>query len=306
MDGMPHSPQTALLHGPGALSGVQVWRAVASTRPEHTRALAARILDALDDEARREGAHCLVALSMRALEGHFAHAALARESPGAVLPRRGPGAALPSTQGDLLVQVAAPDTEPALRLLRKAQRTLETFCWLDVELLGGRIGDGREAFGFRDGIHAPTKEEILEHAMIPDGPAAGASWVLYQRWRQDRETFLGLRESRQADVIGRWPDGALKEDAPESAHVRLQQSAARQAPLIRRGFPYRSGGHEGLCFVAASRAAHNFGTALDAMIGGPGAENDALLRYCVAVEGGVYVAPPNSLWLFEQDSRAVA
>lgn len=285
---------------------MQVWRSVASTRPEHTRALAARILDALDDEARRDGAQCLVALSLRALEGHFAHDVLARESPGAVLPRRGPGAALPATQGDLFVQVAALDAESGLRLLRKAQRTLETFCWLDVELLGGRIGDGREAFGFRDGLEPPTEKEILESAVIPEGPAAGASWVLYQRWRQDRETFLRLREPRQADVFGRWPDGALKEDAPANAHVRLQQDAARYGRLIRRGFPFRSAGHEGLCFVAASRSARHFVSALEWMVGVPGRESDALLRYCTAVEGGVYVAPPNSQWLFERDARVVA
>ncbi len=304
--------QRALFHGPGKLSGIQVWRSVAGTRPDHTRALAARILDTLHDEARREGAHCLVALSLRALAGHFAHDALAAELPTPLLPRRGPRGAMPATQGDLFVQVASPDVESGLGLLRRAQRTLETFCWLDVELLGGRIGDGREAFGFRDGLRPPTHEEVERDAIIHEGPARGASWLLYQRWRQDLEAFKRLRESRQADVIGRWPDGREKEDAPNTAHVLVQRAVgdpwpdAKGSGFVRRGFPFRASGNEGLCFVAASRSPHHFVPALDALVGANGEEADALSPYAYAVEGGVYVAPPDSDWLFEREVRASA
>lgn len=306
-------PQEALLHGPGLLSGIQIWRGVARMRPEDTRALCARILERLDDEARREGAQCLVALSTQALAGHPAHAALVEERPADVLsskPRaarsRAPVPALPppplaTTQGDVFLQIAAPDVECRLHLLRRAQRTLETFCWLDVELLGGRIGDGREAFGFKDGLRAPTHEEVVRDAVIDEGPARGASWILYQRWHQDLEGFKRLREARQADVVGRWPDGAEKEGAPLDAHVRLQRAAAKGAPLVRRGFPFRAGGREGLCFVAASRSARHFETALDAMMEGEGGGPDALLPWVYTREGGVYVAPPDGDWLFEQE-----
>lgn len=287
-------------------SGIQVWRSVPSTPPDYTRALCARILDALDEDARQHGAHCLVALSMRALEGHFAHAALEREEPGCVLPRRGPGGTFPRTTGDIFVQIAAPDADTRLYLLRKAQRTLETFCWLDVELLGARIGDGREPFGFRDGLRPPTRKEVLGHATIPDGPARGASWILYQRWRQDRERFHLLREQRQADIIGRWPDGEENPHALENAHVSVVGRAAQRAPFVRRGFPFRAGGHEGLCFIAASRSPRHFETALEHMLGHGGAAPDAMLPYAFAVEGGIYLAPPNADWLYMSERRAIA
>lgn len=259
------------------------------------------MLDFLEEEARRDGAHCLVALSVRALEGHPAHAALVLEEPGATLPMRAANTVFPLTQGDLLIQVAAPEFESGLRLLRKAQRTLETFCWLDVELLGGRIGDGREAFGFRDGLHVPSADEIRRDAMISSGPAAGASWLLYQRWVQDRERFLRLREPRQADIVGRWPDGEEKTGALPNAHVLLQRPGPGHLPrMVRRGFPFRSAGREGLCFVAASRSVRELRAALEQMIGDGQSSSDAMLPYVVAVEGGVYVAPPDSRWLAER------
>ncbi len=182
----------------------------------------------------------------------------------------------------MLIQVAAPKADARLHLLRIAQRTLEAFCFLDVELLGDRLSDGREAFGFKDGLRAPTHEEIIRDAVIPEGPAAGASWLLYQRWLQDVEAFGRLREPRQADVIGLWPDGAEKEAAPHDCHVLQQRLAAARSPLVRRGFPYRVRGREGLCFLAASRTPASFAYALDAMFGADGEAPDKLLPYAKA------------------------
>lgn len=303
---MAIEPQPALLHGPGMLSGLQVWRSATSTRPDDTRALCSRILGLLRTTARQEGAYCLVAVSIRSLDGHPALAQLLAEHPEIVLPREGPGGHAPATQGDVLIQVSAPDEQSRLHLLRPAQRTLEAFCYLDVELLGGRLGDGREAFGFKDGLRAPTHEEIVRDAVISEGPAQGASWILYQRWLQNVERFERLRAPRQADVMGLWPDGAEKNDAPESSHVLLQRWAGGRRPLVRRGFPYRWRGREGLCFLAASRSPDSFVHALDAMLGRDAGGPDALLPYATALEGGVYVAPPDAEWLVERTERLSA
>jgi hypothetical protein len=66
--------------------------------------------------------------------------------------------------------------------------------------------------------------------------------------------------------------------------------------FVRRGFPYREKGEEGLCFLALAAAPERFGEAFDAMTTGPGGA-DALLAYLEARAGGLYFVPPSAEWL---------
>jgi Dyp-type peroxidase family len=242
------TPQLALYKSPGLFSAVQIWRGQVDPRAA----------------LRLAGEDVLVAFKAEVVP---------------FLPMARGDARFPSTQADLLVQVAGDDRQALLDRVRQCKAVLAPVCDLDEELLGGKIGDGREPFGFRDGIKAPTKADIDQKAICKDG----SSFVLYQRYEQSLERFAALRELEQLRVFGITKDGRDLEHPPEDAHV---QRARKWAAIIRRGFPYRASGAEGLAFVAASNDLKMFERGLETMLTEP------LLRWAEALSGGVYRAPP--------------
>ncbi|MCY1073007.1 Dyp-type peroxidase [Archangium lansingense] len=221
----------------------------------------------------------------------------------ALLPREGPTARFPSTQSHVLVQVSAEGRELLLWSLRRILSLSKAVLYLEEEVLGGRIGEGRDAFGFRDGLVLPTREQVLRNAVVPSGPLAGASWLLYLRFQKDLERFGHLKPRAQEYVVGRTRDGELVADAPAEAHIHRARAsgAGENQLLIRRGFPFRHSGEEGLAFVSASADPDYYQRSLDALLGAGGQTPDAMLRYARAVSGGLYLAPPRD-WFHSPSS----
>jgi putative iron-dependent peroxidase len=208
----------------------------------------------------------------------------------------------------VLVQVSTDDREHLLWALRRILALSRAVLHLEEELLGGRIGEGREAFGFRDGLVPPTREQVRRTALVPSGPLAGASWLLYLRFQQDLDLFNHLAPGAQERVMGRTRDGELLVDPPAEAHVlRARAAGTGESPhlFIRRGFPFRLWGEEGLAFVAASADPGSYQRSLDTLLGIGGQTPDALLRYATAVGGGLYLAPPHG-WFHASTPRETA
>jgi putative iron-dependent peroxidase len=278
-------PQEGLFHSPGAFSGITVLRVDRGVALPQLR----EVLSALyAEQSTREGLHLVLGLQP----------ALLPEAPArpALLPREGSTARFPSTQSHVLVQVSARERELLLVALRRVLALSRGVLSPQEEVLGGRIGEGREPFGFRDGLHRPTREQVRRTALVPSGPLAGASWLLYLRFQQDLERFGRLKPAARARVVGRTPDGEPVIDAPAEAHVHRARAsgAGDNQRFIRRGFPFRQGGEEGLAFVAASADPEEYPRALDALLGVGGQPPDALLRYATAVGGGLYLAPAHN------------
>ncbi len=274
--------QEGLYHSPGAYSGVAVLRLVRDAARPHLR----EVLSALHAELSvAPSLHSVLALEP----------ALLPEAPPvtpAPLPLEGRTARFPSTQAQVLLQVASTGREPLLWALRRTTALCAGVLSLQEEVLGGRIGEGREPFGFRDGLHPPSREEIQRHAIVASGPLAGASWLLYLRFQQDLRRFAGLRPHAQERVIGRTRDGELLPRPPEEAHVVRARSRENRL-LIRRGFPFRHHGEEGLAFLSATSEPGYHRRSLEALLGHGDTPPDALLRYATAVGGGLYLAPPH-------------
>jgi putative iron-dependent peroxidase len=273
--------QPALLKGPGTFAAAQVWRA----RGRRIAPLFERAAGIVDE--RR--AETLIAAR--------------DEAAPAIFPREGAGGRVPSTQADLFVQLGGETREALLAVAREVAMRLGGVAELDEEVVGARIGDGREPFGYRDGLRAPTEEEVRRDAVVAGGPLAGCTLVAWVRFEQDLAKFAALSAARRDRVMGRTPDGTAIGDAPAEAHV---VHARRWGRFVRRGFPYRWAGREGLAFIAAAGAREELVRAFDAFVGGGANEGgaDALTRYVSAVSGGLYVAPSEGGWLRDAAERA--
>ena len=285
-------PQEGLFHSPGAFSGVVVLRLSRNVALPQLREVVSAIHAEL---STAEGLNTVLGLQPTLVHGAPEHSAL--------LPREGPTARFPSTQAHVLVQVSAEGRELLLWALRRVRALSQAVLYLEEEVLGGRIGEGRDAFGFRDGLLRPSPEQVRRTALVPSGPLAGASWLLYLRFQQDLERFGRLKPVAQERVVGRTREGQLVMDPPPEAHIHRARAAGagENQLLIRRGFPFRHLGEEGLAFIAASADPGYYARSLDALLGHQGGPPDALLRYATAVGGGLYLAPPRD-W-FQSTSR---
>ncbi|REG31045.1 putative iron-dependent peroxidase [Archangium gephyra] len=289
-------PQEGLFHSPGAFSAVAVLRLSRNVALSQLRDVLSTLYAEL---SATEGLHTVLGLQPTLLPG--------APAPSALLPRQGPTARFPSTQSHVLVQVSAEGRELLLWALRRVLAHSKAVLSLEEEVLGGRIGEGRDAFGFRDGLLRPTREQVRRAALVPSGALAGASWLLYLRFQKDLERFGRLKPQAQERVVGRTRDGELVTDAPAEAHIHRARAsgAGENQLLIRRGFPFRHGGEEGLAFVSASADPDYYQRSLDALLGVGGQTPDALLRYALAVSGGLYLAPPHD-WFHAPASRQEA
>jgi putative iron-dependent peroxidase len=276
-------PQEGLFHSPGAFGGIAILRLLRDVALPQLRDVVSSLHHEL---STTRGLHAVLGLQPALLPG--------APTPPALLPREGPTARFPSSQSHVLVQVGAGNRELLLGSLRRVLALSKGVLSLEEEVLGGRIGEGRDAFGFRDGLVTPTREQVKRTALVPSGPLAGASWLLYLRFQQDLERFGRLQERAQANVVGRTREGEPVVDPPAEAHIlRARAAGGGEGPLlIRRGFPFRHAGEEGLAFVAASADPECYRRSLDALLGAGGQTPDALLRYATPVGGGLYLAPP--------------
>lgn len=266
----------ALLHGPGLLTVSQVWRCPETAWPEDTRALCARLMKSLATAADDEAAAVLVSISLGCLDDHPAYAELAQSARPLVDALRAGNWRGP--HGDILVQIAAPTLAARRNLVYLARRMLEPFCFLEAEDVGARLvaeeGDFPLPF---------SPAELHQATSIPDGPAAGASWVVYQRWLREVALFeltagyQGLDELRAEDVLddaaSRLPDGSLDH--------------------VRRAFSFRDRNHDGLCALTSCADARRMADLIACC------PHDAEDEPTAAklVDLSFFVAPPSAQWL---------
>ena len=198
--------------------------------------------------------------------------------------------------------------------------------------------DGREQFGFRDGLrNIPTAQRpevvFLDPDLSPEEPAwmAGGSYLAYLKVRQDRTAMAAKTDTEQEQIIGRRKadgsrldllpgtpiaqEGPFENDTcPVGAHVR---KAGPRGPLhdqtriFRRGVPYLTLNADdtedaGLQFISYQRSLEEFAAIFTRWITNPnfsheGAGPDALLSNgLITVEkAGFFFSPP-------RDARFIA
>ena len=155
--------------------------------------------------------------------------------------------------------------------------------------------DHRDLTGFVDGTENPAPDEAADVALVPDGPAAGGSFALVQRWRHQLTPFLHLPQAEQEAVIGRTkPDSVELEDLPATSHVSrmVVEEDGEELAIWRRSAPWGNGRAHGLQFIAFSAQPHRFVVMLERMYGAaPDGVADRLLDFSRPETGALYFCP---------------
>jgi deferrochelatase/peroxidase EfeB len=317
--------QEALLNGPGRRSVVLCFDRKEGVSLEAFRGALAQLIATANGQVLPSNLHILVGLGWKALLDHpeFAAPAAMHGDKRALVGARD----LPSAEYDAFIQIAAQteiDVEIAYRVIEACLGNMRGP--YSVRVSGGRLLDGQEHFGFRDGVSPewPDLAAAMSAALVPAAQSALAgatpaaainqqflsstvgTWLLFQPYAQKVQQFYAQTDVERANVIGRPPatvkvpsgrpsSEAAAIGAPPSAHFKIMSRTKLQ--MIRRGFPCRLDTGPALAFVGAAESPAVFADALDRLTGRNGNEMDALRPFLTPGSGSLFFCPPSATWL---------
>ena len=203
------------------------------------------------------------------------------------------GFTMPTTQHDLFawVQGGAPDT--VFDEVFEVVTTLSATARLVEDVAGWIYRQNRDLTGFVDGTENPPLVEAAEVALIGDGPGAGGSVLLLQRWPHDH-AWMSLSEDEQSKIMGRVKatDEELDPKPADSHVARTDQDTVGH--ILRRNTPYGAFNEHGTMFVGFAKDQSILHEMLRRMVGQNGEPRDALTRFSTAVTGSYYFVPSAS------------
>lgn len=208
----------------------------------------------------------------------------------------------PSTAMDFLIHAHSQRYDLLFYLLRKCLEPMAEYVTVVDEVYGFRYLDSRDMTGFIDGTENPEGNERHNVAVITDGPLAGGSYVMVQRYEHQLPAWSRLNVSAQEKVIGRTKTDSVELDnVPTASHVgRVDIKENGQGlKIVRHSLPYGTAtGAHGLLFLAYCNTAHNFQVLLESMYGHKDNKTDQMLRFTTAKTGAYLFAP--SLAMLQQ------
>jgi putative iron-dependent peroxidase len=205
------------------------------------------------------------------------------------------GYKMPATQADLWIWFAASSYDIVFDLGKAAVQSLAPYATLTRELQGWSYRHNRDLTGFEDGTENPTLDAAPEIVLIPDGPGAGGSVLLFQVWRHDGNTFADLPEGEQEKVIGRTkPDSVEFDEAkmPPNSHVARTKVNVdgKELKIFRRNVPYGTVTEHGTLFIGFTADQQRMHRMIEQMAGVDG-PRDALTRFTTPLTGAYYFIP---------------
>ena len=201
-----------------------------------------------------------------------------------------------ATQEDVFFWIHGDRHDLNFEVALAARRAFDPIGLLARETPSWVYRDSRDLTGFIDGTENPPAEEARELAVIGDGPGAGGSFVLAQRWIHDLDGFAALETSVQERVIGRTkPDSVELEDLPANSHlgrVVHTDDSGDEIEIYRRSVPYGTSTEAGLYFLAFTDDLAKIDLMLESMFGATGdGHHDRLVTFSETVSGAYYYAP---------------
>ena len=239
---------------------------------------------------------------------------------------------IPAVPGDVLFYILSSSDAAVAAFQSGLSATHGSAVVSDSLESGYQRPDGREQFGFRDGLRnipIPQRPEVvfLDPDRSPEEPAwaAGGSYVVYMKIQQNLEAMAAKSEAEQEQIIGRRkPDGSRLDlppgtpiaqegpftgtACPVSAHIRKAGPRGElhdATRIFRRGVPYEGMNPDGtqnagLQFVSYQRSLDEFAAIFGRWMTNPsfpeaGAGNDALLATGVItiLKAGFFFSPPH-------------
>lgn len=207
------------------------------------------------------------------------------------------GFTMPAEQHDVWMWVSGPGYDLVFDVARTMVLALESVATVATQRSGFTYGASLDLSGFEDGTENPELDEAPFVATVPDGPGAGGSVVIFQRWVHDLSAFHAHDVEEQERIIGRTKDGSeeLDEDVmPDDAHIArvVIEEDGEELEIFRRSVPYGDLDEHGLLFVGFSADQDRLAQMLARMVGADDGVRDAITRWSTPMAGAFYFAPP--------------
>ncbi|MFF2831787.1 Dyp-type peroxidase [Cellulosimicrobium cellulans] len=206
----------------------------------------------------------------------------------------------PSTPGDVLFHVRADRADLTFELTRQVMAALGDAVRVDDHVTGFRYFDSRDLLGFVDGTENPTGRSAAGAAIIADGPFAGGSHVVVQKYVHDLAAWGALPVEAQERIIGRTKldDVELADDVqPPDSHVSLNtivddDGTERDVLRDNMAFGDPSTGEFGTYYIAYAADVGVVERMLDNMfVGNPPGRYDHILDVSTALTGTSFFVP---------------
>jgi len=206
----------------------------------------------------------------------------------------------PSTPGDVLFHVRADRADLTFELTRQLMAALGDAVHVEDHVTGFRYFDSRDLLGFVDGTENPTGRAAVGAAIIPDGPFAGGSHVVVQKYVHDLAAWGALPVEAQERIIGRTKldDVELPDDVqPPDSHVSLntiveEDGTERDVLRDNMAFGDPAAGVLGTYYIAYAADVGVVERMLDRMfVGSPPGRYDRILDVSTPLTGTSFFVP---------------
>lgn len=192
---------------------------------------------------------------------------------------------------EIFIQVAAETDAARLAALRAVDEILAPVAERTFEILGGRLGEGREPFGFIDGTSDAGR------AAAERLSASTSVHLLFLELEQDVSAFSALPEDERRAILGVDYDGNRLEPRARHADAHVVAQAPYASLVARRGFPFRHEGREGLAFIAFAADPSALAMAEQRFFGTGSSVAEPLSRFVRVRRRKTFVAPSLAAWL---------
>lgn len=202
------------------------------------------------------------------------------------------GYVMPATQHDAVLWLSGSSYDVVFDEARQAINALAAVASLADETSGWPYRRFRDLTGFVDGTENPGLLEAPGVVLIPeDGPGAGGTLLLLQRWVHDATAWEALAEAAQERVMGRTKaEGIELDPKPPDSHV-ARTDQEEFGKIFRRNLPYGTVSEHGTMFVGFCAEQRPLTAMLESMAGLRDGVRDALTRYTRPLTGAYYFVP---------------